>query len=381
MQYSLLKGLEEPDRTRTVRNLKALRDQLTRELPAKDAEDNFLLATWNIRDFGKTAAEGKIPRRGYGVRLPETHFYIAEVLSRFDFVAVQEVNELDEWERVMRILGHHWDFIATDVSDPRLGGNGERLTFLYDRRKVWFRNVAGEIVLPPGKLVTANAEPKAGDEGVTDEVAGRPLTRQFARTPYVASFQSHWFKFDICTVHIYYGEAHGQKLEERIAEIREIASYFGARATVSLQENTALILLGDFNIVDPEHETMEALLESGFEVPGPLSREASNIDRSKHYDQIAFQTKPGVLDYLETQGAAKQAGVFEIFENVMTEAQFPEYEAAAAATPTGKKADAAHEYVLDWRTYQFSDHNPMWVRLQANASGPYLDALLAQPLS
>ena len=40
-------------RQRAARNLIALRDQLDRSVPPKDAEDNLLLATWNIRDFGK----------------------------------------------------------------------------------------------------------------------------------------------------------------------------------------------------------------------------------------------------------------------------------------------------------------------------------------
>ena len=56
--------------------------------------------------------------------------------SRFDFVAVQEVNDLPEWARVIRILGPDWDFIAADVTDPELGGNGERvLTFAFDSRR------------------------------------------------------------------------------------------------------------------------------------------------------------------------------------------------------------------------------------------------------
>ena len=77
------------------REPEALREQLSEALPAKDAEDHMLLGTWNIRDFGK--AENL--RKGRGPRLPETHFYIAEVISRFDFVAVQEVNDLPEWAR------------------------------------------------------------------------------------------------------------------------------------------------------------------------------------------------------------------------------------------------------------------------------------------
>src|SRR5688572_19399526 len=99
MRYSLLRyRITNSERARVVRNLVALREQLSREIPPKDAEDNLLLATWNVRDLGK------INRRGFGERLPETYFYIAEVLSRFDFVAVQEVNELDEWKRITEVL-------------------------------------------------------------------------------------------------------------------------------------------------------------------------------------------------------------------------------------------------------------------------------------
>jgi len=378
MDYSLLKDtafLPAPVRERTIANLAALREQLSEALPAKDAEDHMLLGTWNIRDFGK--AENL--RKGRGPRLPETHFYIAEVISRFDFVAVQEVNDLPEWARVMRILGPDWDFIATDVTDPELGGNGERLTFVFDSRKVRFRHIAGEIVLPPDKLVSENVVPEADDEGASGEVAGQPVGRQFARSPFVASFRSNWFKFDICTVHIYYGEEHGEKLRRRVAEIREIAEYFGSRAVGALESGTSLILLGDFNVVGPEHETMAALLASGFKTAGTLENIASNIGRDKYYDQIVFHTRPGVLEYTETPtpDGKPRAGIFEIFRNVFTEAQLDDYQSAASATTAGddKTGDELRDYYLDWRTYQFSDHLPMWIQLRVNDSSSYLERM------
>ena len=378
MDYSLLKDtafLPAPVRDRTIANLGALREQLSEALPAKDAEDHMLLGTWNIRDFGK--AENL--RKGRGPRLPETHFYIAEVISRFDFVAVQEVNDLPEWARVMRILGPDWDFIATDVTDPELGGNGERLTFVFDTRKVRFRHIAGEIVLPPDKLVSENVVPEEDDEGASGEVAGQPVGRQFARSPFVASFRSNWFKFDICTVHIYYGEEHGEKLRRRVAEIREIAEYFGSRAVDALESGTSLILLGDFNVVGPEHETMAALLASGFKTAGTLENIASNIGRDKYYDQIVFHTRPGVLEYTETPtpDGKPRAGIFEIFRNVFTEAQLDDYQAAASATTAGddKTGDELRDYYLDWRTYQFSDHLPMWIQLRVNDSSSYLERM------
>lgn len=236
MKYSRLRYLikNKEDRTRAVKNLIQLRQQLSRTVPAKDAEDNLLLATFNIRDLGKRN------RRGWGKRLPESWFYLAETISRFDFVAVQEVNELEEWQRIMDILGPNWSYIATDETDPALGGNGERMTFAYDNRKVRFQSIAGEIVLPPNMLISA----------AEIEVDGKKIKagNQFKRTPFIASFQSGWLKFDICTVHLYFGADSGEKLQQRIEEIETIASYLATRADRALGADRALFLLGDFNI-------------------------------------------------------------------------------------------------------------------------------------
>lgn len=357
------------DKRRTVGNLIRLRDQLDSQIPPKDAEDNLLLATWNIRDFGKPLNK----RRGWGPRMPESWFYIAEIISRFDFVAVQEVNALKEWEYVMDILGTDWDYIATDATDPELGGNGERMTFVFDKRKVLFQNIAGEIVLPPSYLISRTEL----------EVKGDSITagNQFKRTPFIASFQSGWLKFDICTVHLYYGAASGSKLKARIEEIGKIASYLSTRADRALGEDRALILLGDFNIVSAEHKTMQALTSNGFVVPKVL-QENPTTETKMHYDQIGFKTKPEVIEYIESRSKnplAKNAGVFPIFEQMFTDEQFPEYaDFVRKNTSAGKKA-ASDEKLLEtyrsWRTYQLSDHFPMWVRLQTDAAGAYLKRL------
>src|SRR4051812_43422054 len=115
MNYWMLKKLSEGDSGRTIPRLRKLREQL-KEVPAKDSEGNLLLASWNLRDFG-------VPGGGFGhgERLPESYFYIAETLSRFDFVAVQEVNDLYAWEEVMAILGPNYGFIASDVTEGASG--------------------------------------------------------------------------------------------------------------------------------------------------------------------------------------------------------------------------------------------------------------------
>jgi endonuclease/exonuclease/phosphatase family metal-dependent hydrolase len=207
--------------------------------------------------------------------------------------------------------------------------------------------------------------------------------KQFRRTPYITSFQSGWFKFDICTVHLYYGDSYGKKLRERVEEIGQIAAYLSDRADKALKDYKALILLGDFNIVSPEHKTMKALLDHGFLVPKGLQKR-TNIKDTKYYDQIAFKTRPQVIDYIE-KGSKKlnnrNAGVFDIFKNIFTPDQFATYKADAKASPVGKKKsnDAdLRKYYMDWRTYQFSDHKPLWVRLNTNDSKVYLERLKEQ---
>lgn len=369
MNYSLLKKLAEADLRRTIPRLRDLRVQLSAEVPPKDSEGNLLLASWNLRDFG-------VPGGGFGhgERLPESYFCIAETLSRFDFVAVQEVNELYAWEEVMTILGPDYGFIASDVTEGK-SGNGERLTYLYDKRKVSFRNIAGEIVLQPSMLISETA--KGG--------------QQFARTPYFASFRAGWRKFDICTVHIYYGEKGGAKLQRRIEEIEEIVAVLGKRADVANEAGKAMILLGDFNIVGLEHKTMQALEKKGFVVP-PGIQEPPTGERNSYYDQIAFKLAENDALVLPT-GKKEEAGSVPVLSGLFKPDEIDLYrpyfeplrkaaeekaaaEAAKKGKPTPEPIEPA-DYYGEWRTWQISDHQPLWVRLDADDSDEYLERLLS----
>lgn len=246
------------------------------------------------------------------------------------------------------------------------------MVFVYDRCKVWFQNIAGEIVLPPSYLIS-RAEFELDGKKI---IAGN----QFKRTPFMASFQSGWLKFDICTVHLYYGAAYGEKLAQRIEEIGTIARYLSKRADRALGHERALFLLGDFNIVSPEHQTMEALTNEDFVVPAILQQKPTT-GTEKHYDQIAFKTNPEVVDYVERQTdnpLERNAGVVHLFEQVFRNDQIDAYADTVAKTSQGRDAqnntELANVY-RQWRTYQFSDHYPMWVRLETDGSGAYLERL------
>jgi endonuclease/exonuclease/phosphatase family metal-dependent hydrolase len=355
-----------PDRKFVAEKLIKLKAQLEADVPHKQSENVLTIATWNIRDLGK------INRRGFGSRTKDSHYYIAEIISAFDLVAVQEINELEEWQKVMKILGPEWDFIATDVTDTALGGNGERLTFVYDKRKVWFRNIAGEIVLPNKLLISASPMTYTGDE----LAAGK----QFRRTPFVVSFQSGWFRFDICTVHIYYGEGN-DGLSQRIKEIGTIAKYLSDRADKAMKrEDKATILLGDFNIIRPDHKTMLALEENGFTIPKNIKKRKTNVIETMHYDQIAFKSHQSVIDFVDSE---YNSGVFKIFQSVFqdTEEDFNFYKKEVLKSSNAKDFAnddvALRNYYKTWRTYQMSDHNLLWVRIKSNNSIEYLKSISA----
>ena len=140
-----------------------LREPAPTGVPNRTLQSSLIVGTWNIRDFDNNKYRN-------GPRRRESLQYIAEIISSFDVCAIQEVNEdLEPLEEVVRLLGKSWQYIATDVTQGP-GGNRERMAFVYDTRKVSFRNIAGEIVIPKHKLLA-------------DE-------QQFARTPFIVSFQA-----------------------------------------------------------------------------------------------------------------------------------------------------------------------------------------------
>lgn len=352
-------------RSRCAERLLTMRQRLA-PLRARRSDSTLLLATWNIRDFGANKFSTG--------RLPESIYYLAEVASCFDLIALQEVNRnLAEFERLVAILGDGWDYILTDATEG-VSGNGERMAFLFDRTKVRFRHIAGEIVLPSGQLVVpseAVKRPSVQAEEAADEPA--PVSgQQFARTPFLVAFQAGWFRFNLCTVHIYYGTESGAPLQRRIAEIRTLVNFFARRQDAEsklvgdLQEAENYILLGDFNVVSPEHETMAALKRRGFIVPEQI--DAHRMPNRDHfYDQIAVRAKDPRFRVLD-------GGIVDLFADVFTDADLPLYEHLVPASPKNRTLLRRYQ---DWRTWQLSDHKPLWVQIQTDFSDTYLKEVLA----
>lgn len=336
--YYGLKSFPADVRKRTVEGIRSLRRGLSDAgVGERTLDRRALIATWNIREFDSEK---------FGARTEESYYYIAEIISHFDLVAIQEVREdLRALDRVERLLGSWWKRLVTDITVGS-SGNGERLAFLYDSRKVAFTGLAGEIVLP------AKKEP----------------VLQFARTPFVCGFKAGWSTMSLCTVHIYYGKATKDD-PRRVREIHELAALLAARGKAdpkAISEPENLILLGDFNIFAREDVTFRALVDEGFEIPASLQRiPGSNVTKDKHYDQIAVMARPGRF------GTTGRGGVFDFYEHVFRTDQEAEYRTLMAETK-GTKAGFGQ-----WRTYQMSDHLPMWCELQIDFSESYLADLLS----
>ena len=335
--YLKIKRIKDAsERTRIVEKLLLLRAQLDRDIPPKTALDTLLLATWNIRKFGDN-------------RLDESLHYIAEIISRFDLVAVQEVSSsLVGLQKLVALLGHNWDYIVTDSTEGNSGGS-ERMAFIFDKCKVFFRKMAGEIVLPTNMLINQEI--------------------QFARTPYSVAFQAGWFRFLLTTVHIYYGTAKKND-PRRVEEITKIADFLKKRAK---KEDENYILLGDFNIFNTGDDTMKALEKAGFYIPEDLRNHPTNFGKDKYYDQIAFKLKmePQMIVFSEQN---QRAGAFDFTETIYPPQDMNHYRMYFdEKTLMGKTEQQIEKYYLDtWRTFQMSDHLPLWIELKVDFSNQHL---------
>ncbi len=327
---------------RAFRGEKTERRKKRTDLRVPPKQDgHLLLATWNIREFDSES---------YGWRSDEAMLYLAEIVSRFDLVAVQEVRRsLGALEKLVGILGDGWRYVVTDLVQYKTAGNYERLAYLYDSHSVGFRGLAGELTLAPSK-----------------KRDGSYHSFRFARDPYIVGFRSGWFRFCLVTVHILWGKGSAD-YPARVREIDAVARAVKARVVSKHAWSDHHVLLGDFNIFKTRHKTFRALRVRGFVVPRALQTLPSNAMRTKHYDQIAFMTQSLGRLVDEKQ---PECGVFDLFSVVYRDADQGVY--SDEFTPFVKPGSEPADVYRLWRTYQMSDHLPMWIHLRTDHAEEYL---------
>ncbi len=265
---------------KVAEELVALRADLDARIPSKQMDRNVLVATWNLRQFGglteKWASEsGDTPQRDL-----QSLLAIAEIIAHFDVIAVQEVRaDLKAFRHMLKAMPPTWQFLLTDVCRGD-AGNGERMAFLFDTRKVALSGLACELVVPKEQL---------------DAVGPDALTRQFARTPYAVAFRSGERTFILVTLHIDYGD----KSADRVPELKAIARWMADWAGDVNAYDHNLIALGDFNIDRQGDPLYQAFIETGLTVPPELQGVPRTLftDPAKplehYFDQIAWFPKGG----------------------------------------------------------------------------------------
>jgi endonuclease/exonuclease/phosphatase family metal-dependent hydrolase len=338
-------GYQETARDVADRLLR-LRTKLRNELPPRNVNSSILLATWNLREFGRNQKCGR--------RLDESLLYIAEIINHFDLVAIQEVNQdLGDLQKLIKLLGNWWEYMVTDVTSGQ-PGNQERIAFLYDGRKIRFDHLAGELALPPKK---------------------QPV-RQPARSPFICAFRTGWRRISLCSVHIYYGTSKPND-RIRVQEIGDVAKLLAERN--SKRQNVAdgepenVVLLGDFNIFHKAGDkTSDALEENDFIVPPVMRKLAgSNLGHDKYFDQIAFHDPRKRL-------RTRSAGVFDFTRTIFGDKESEAYTQAMerSASEQFRKAKDKSAFYKQWRTFQISDHFPLWVELKTDFADAYLATVM-----
>ena len=287
-----------------------------RGIPERD-DDHLLVATWNIANFGVQQ------------RRDSDHALIAEILSWFDVIAIQECREnFGGLFDVHAKLPASYRVIVSDSS-----GNDERMTFLYDSQKLTLLEEVGEIAFPPSQY------PDIKLVGVKQPFMG------FDRTPYLAAFEAGDTSFTLVNVHLFYGDEKPASIERRSLETYAVAKWCDLRKKSRFSFTRELMAMGDFNMPksQPGDPIFTALTALGLEVPDHSTQISSAIASDSNYDQIAFL--PDTTKDLFTG----TKGVFDYDSAI-----FP------ALWMNGKNKRDFNAYLR----YYISDHRPMWVQLK-----------------
>jgi endonuclease/exonuclease/phosphatase family metal-dependent hydrolase len=313
--------ITDPPPADVVADLAVLKAALNEKVPKRE-QDNLLIATWNIRAFGSLTRKwhsgpDDSPRRDLHSALA-----IAEVLGRFDVIAIQEVKaDLRALRDVLKLLGPQWAFAMTDVTYGN-AGNAERLAYLFDTERVRLSGLACELVVPD-------------DLDTPFSSAANAFQRQFVRTPYAVSFLAGKETFVLVTLHVIYGDQSAKRKDELTA----IARWLRAWAEQEDEFGPNLICLGDFNIDREGDPLYEAFISTGLTpAPGHKGLPRTVFDGTKNtnfFDQVAWFETIRKKPYLSLK--YRDGGNFDFRGVTMP------------------------ELTIQQLSYRISDHFPLWV--------------------
>jgi endonuclease/exonuclease/phosphatase family metal-dependent hydrolase len=357
IDYALLfpdpNEFDEDDKIRTIDNLLILRNALSSSIPPKRSDQNLLLASWNIKEFGHSTQ-----------RLPESYFYIAEIINRFDLVAVQEVKRsLYDLNIIMRLLGSDWDYMITDITEGNKG-NRERSAYLYNKRRVKPSGLSGEITL-------------------WDDLTEHATIKQLHRTPHITGFEAGWKKFSLINLHLTPGDSEA-KLATRAEEVELLLAAIKHKKDKKHFWNENIILLGDMNLYNPtstklkDQPTIDKVYEAGFIELQSLLGLDTNASQTEAYDRMFFHVNEYFKIALNNHGQ-ENADVFTVFDHIFTDTQATVYRSQMKDDydrdnfNLDDDVDLLTYFVRYWRKNQVSDHYPIWAEIIIDSSDSFLE--------
>jgi len=343
----------EPDenraeKKRTIENLLALRQGLQREIAVKKADNNLLVASWNIKEFGHTTQ-----------RLNESYHYIAEIIAAFDLVAVQEIKTgLKDLNIIMRLLGPDWTYLINDITEGT-DGNNERSGFVFNKKRVNFAGLAGEIVL-------------------WDDLTRNSTVKQLKRTPYITGFNAGWKTFAMINLHLQPGESDAN-IKKRREEVTLLLKAIKQKISDGHFWNENLILCGDFNFyagAAKDDPTIKAIHEAGFKEVESLIGKDTNASETEAYDRL-FLSANEYFTLGKNSAGKENGGVFNPFDYVFKFGREEIYKDYMIDDYTGEKdmTDAGNRksyFKHPWRKNQITDHFPIWFELVIDSSDTFL---------
>lgn len=233
-------------------DLMALMDTGPYRIPSREVDVNIIIGTWNIRHFSEKKSWRSLK-------------YIADIIERFDVVAIQEIkSDLRGLSKLQEILPGRYRILVSDVT-----GNTERFAFIYDERTVVATGLVADVGLD---LDTVNH-----------------VGFQLHRMPYCASFRAGRFDFTIVSVHIF--ESDKDFREREIDVLAEKLKKLSEKQSSKVVDRDFFVV-GDFNIEKEGDRFFGALAGHGFQMPEKLNTLTTNFKRTKTLDKIAWVDRP-----------------------------------------------------------------------------------------
>ncbi len=345
------------EKRRAIKNLLALRKGLDDEISPKRTDKNIIIGSWNIKEFGHTTQ-----------RLPEAYFYIAEILNRFDLVAIQEIkSQLHDLNIIMRMLGKDWAYMVNDITEGSKG-NSERSAYLFNKKRIELAGVAGEIIL--WEKLTENSEIK-----------------QLKRTPYITGFKASWKLFSLINLHLHPGES-DDDIEYRRKEVELLLAAIEKKLSDKRFWNENLIIVGDMNLyygTDKDDPTVRLFYDAGFKEVENLKGVDTSVSKNvtEAYDRM-FLSDNNYFKIVKDETGKEIGNVFDPFKYVYKDGQEKTYKKfmkqhyGGTAKNLDNPDDLVKYYKHPWKKNQLSDHFPIWTELITDSSDDFLGAKLSE---